>query len=146
MTGQFVRRPVTGDCEVTARLISRSGASGDRVGLLMAKSLSPFDQAAGAIVTGGTSAQLMLRTTVAGKSAFTGNAAVTAPCLLRLKRTGTSFAAYASTDDGATWTPIAAGDIPGFGDAPYYVGLVVCSRNPLALGTSQFGEVSITTT
>ncbi|MGR6974516.1 alginate lyase family protein [Streptomyces cynarae] len=146
MTGQFVRRPVTGDCQVTARLVSRSGASGDRVGLLMAKSLSPFDQAAGAIVTGGTGAQLMLRTTVAGKSAFTGNAAVTAPCLLRLKRTGTSFAASVSTDDGVTWTSLAAGDIPGFGDAPYYVGLVVCSRNPLALGTSQFDEVSITTT
>ena len=26
MTGQFVRRPVTGDCEVTARLVSRTGA------------------------------------------------------------------------------------------------------------------------
>lgn len=58
MTGQFVRRPVTGDCEITARLVYRSGASGDRVGLLMAKSPSPFDQAAGAIVAGGTGAQL----------------------------------------------------------------------------------------
>ena len=67
MTGQFVRRPVTGDREVTARLVSRAGATADRVGLLMAKSLSPFDQAAGAIVTGGTGAQLMLRTTVAGR-------------------------------------------------------------------------------
>jgi fibronectin type 3 domain-containing protein len=144
MTGQFVRRPVTGDCEVTARLVSRSGASGDRVGLLMAKSLSPFDQAAGAIVTGGTSAQLMLRTTVAGKSAFTGNGAVTAPCLLRLKRTGTTFTAYVSTDDGVSWTPLAAGEIPGFGDAPYYVGLVVCSRSPLVRSTTEFDEVSIT--
>ncbi|MFI1072829.1 alginate lyase family protein [Streptomyces puniciscabiei] len=102
MTAQFVRQPVTGDCEITARLVSRSGASGDRVGPLMAKSLSPFDQAAGAIVTGGTGAQLMLRTTVAGKSAFTGNTTVGAPCLLRLKRTGTTFTACASTDDGAT--------------------------------------------
>ncbi|MET9762395.1 alginate lyase family protein [Streptomyces sp. NPDC006372] len=144
MTGQFVRRPVSGDCEVTARLVSRAGATGDRVGLLMAKSLSPFDQAAGAIVTGGTSAQLMLRPTVAGKSTFTGNAAVTAPCLLRLKRTGTHFAASASTDDGATWTPLAEGDIPGFGDAPYHVGLVVCSRDPLARSTTAFDEVSIT--
>ncbi|KUN57389.1 Ig family protein [Streptomyces canus] len=144
MTGQFVRRPVTGDCEVTARLVSRTGATADRVGLLMAKSLSPFDQAAGAIVTGGTTAQLMLRTTVAGRSAFTGNGAVTTPCLLRLKRTGTAFTAYASTDDGVTWTPLAAGDIPGFGDAPYYVGFVVCSRSPLTLGTTQFDQVSIT--
>ncbi|MCX5062231.1 MULTISPECIES: alginate lyase family protein [unclassified Streptomyces] len=144
MTGQFVRWPVTGDCEVTARLVSRDGATADRVGLLMAKSLSPFDQAAGAIVTGGTSAQLMLRKTVAGGSAFSGTATVRLPLLLRLKRTGTAFAAAVSTDDGATWTALASGEIPGFGDAPYHVGLVVCSRSPLALGTAQFAGVSIT--
>ncbi|TPQ21460.1 alginate lyase family protein [Streptomyces sporangiiformans] len=146
MTGQFVRRPVTGDCEVTARLVSRDGASGDRVGLLMAKSLSPFDQAAGAIVTGGSSAQLMLRTTVAGRSTFTGSGTVTAPCLLRLKRAGTAFTASVSTDDGVSWTPLAAGEIPGFGDAPYYVGLVVCSRSPLVRSTTHFEQVSITPT
>jgi hypothetical protein len=144
MTGQFVRRPVTGDCEITARLVSRTGASADRVGLLMAKSLSPFDQAAGAIVTGGTSAQLMLRTTVAGRSAFTGNGVAALPSLLRLKRVGTAFTAALSTDDGATWTTLATGEIPGFGDAPYHVGLVVCSRDQLARCTTEFDEVSIT--
>ncbi|MCX4407195.1 alginate lyase family protein [Streptomyces sp. NBC_01764] len=144
MTGQFVRRPVTGDCEITTRLLSRTGAGADRVGVLMAKSLSPFDQAAGLIVTGGTTVQLMLRTTVAGASAFSGTAAVTLPGLLRLKRTGTAFSAAVSTDDGATWTPLAAGEIPGFGDAPYYVGLVVCSRSPLVRSTTEFDEVSIT--
>ncbi|NUT29856.1 MAG: Ig family protein, partial [Streptomyces sp.] len=145
MTGQFVRRPVTGDCEITARLVSRTGASADRVGLLMAKSLSPFDQAAGAIVSGGSSAQLMLRTTVAGKSAFTGNGTAALPGLLRLKRVGTAFTAALSTDDGATWTTLATGEIPGFGDAPYYVGLMVCSRDQLARCTTEFDEVSITT-
>ncbi|MFF4500886.1 alginate lyase family protein [Streptomyces sp. NPDC001401] len=144
MTGQFVRQPVTGDCTVTARLVTRSGATADRVGLLMAKSLSPFDQAAGVIVTGGTSAQLMLRRTVAGASAFSGTATVQLPLLLRLKRAGTAFAAAVSTDDGATWTALASGEIPGFGDAPFHVGLVVCSRSPLALGTARFEEVSIT--
>ncbi|MFJ9900099.1 alginate lyase family protein [Streptomyces sp. NPDC091280] len=146
MTGQFVRRPVSGDCEVVARLVSRSGVTADRVGLLMAKSLSPFDQAAGAIVTAGTSAQLMLRRTVAGASAFTGGAAVTLPALLRLKRAGTAFSAALSTDDGITWTPLADGEIPGFGDAPYRVGLVVCSRSQPARCTTEFDEVSITPT
>lgn len=144
MTGQFLRHLVTGDCEITARLTSRSGPSSDRIGLLMTKSLSPFDQAAGAIVTGGTDAQLMLRPTVAGKSTFTGGQTVTTPCLLRLERTGTSFSAHASTDDGATWTTLATGDIPGFGDAPFHVGLVVCSRDPRARSTTEFDEVSIT--
>ncbi|MFG3288857.1 alginate lyase family protein [Streptomyces sp. NPDC048179] len=143
MTGQFVRQPVTGDCELTARLASRSGATADRVGLLMAKSLSPFDQAAGVVVTGGTTAQLMLRPTVAGASAFTGTTAVQLPLLLRLKRTGTAFAAAVSADDGVTWTALATGAIPTFGDAPYDVGLVVCSRTPSALGTAQFEEVSV---
>ncbi|NUO41365.1 MAG: Ig family protein [Streptomyces sp.] len=144
MTGQFVRRPVTGDCEVTARLVSRTGATADRVGLLMAKSLSPFDQAAGVIVTGGTTAQLMLRKTVAGASAFSGTATVPLPLLLRLKRSGTAFGAAVSTDDGATWTDLAAGEIPGFGDAPFHVGLVVCSRSPLVRCTTQFEEVIVT--
>ncbi|MEV0170260.1 alginate lyase family protein [Streptomyces sp. NPDC050803] len=144
MTGQFVRRPVTGDCEITARLVSRTGATADRVGLLMTKSLSPFDQAAGTIVSGGTTAQLMLRTKVAGRSAFTGNGTARLPGLLRLKRTGTAFTASFSTDDGATWTALASGEIPDFGDAPYYVGLVVCSRDPLARCTTEFDEVSIT--
>ncbi|WP_210584450.1 alginate lyase family protein [Streptomyces sp. GESEQ-35] len=143
MTGQFVRQPVTGDCTLTARLVSRTGATADRVGLLMAKSLSPFDQAARVIVTGGTTAQLMLRKTVAGASAFSGTATVQLPLLLRLKRTGTAFAASVSADDGATWTALASDEIPGFGDAPYHVGLVVCSRSPLALGTTEFDEVSI---
>ncbi|MER7179653.1 alginate lyase family protein [Streptomyces hyaluromycini] len=146
MTGQFVRQSVSGDCEIVARLVSRTGVSADRVGLLMAKSLSPFDQAAGVVVTGGTTAQLMLRRTVAGASAFTGGAAVTLPALLRLKRTGTAFAAALSTDDGVTWTPIADGEIPAFGDAPYHVGLVVCSRSQLVRCTTEFDEVSITPT
>ncbi|BBC32019.1 Ig family protein [Streptomyces graminofaciens] len=146
MTGQFVRQTVNGDCEITARLDSRTGATADRVGLLMAKSLSPFDQAAGVIVTGGTTAQLMLRKTVAGASAFSGTTTVQPPLLLRLKRTGTVFAAAVSTDGGVTFTPLAEGEIPGFGDAPYHVGLVVCSRSQPVLGTARFSEVSITPT
>ncbi|WP_105968838.1 alginate lyase family protein [Streptomyces geranii] len=147
MTGQFVRRPVAGDQTLTARLVSRTGATtADRVGLLMAKSLSPFDQAAGVIVTGGSTAQLMLRKTVAGASAFTGTATLQLPSLLRLKRTGTTFSAAFSTDNGVSWTPLAEGEIPGFGDAAYYVGLVVCSRDPLARCTSYFDEVSISPT
>lgn len=109
MTGQFVRQSVTGDGTVTARLVSRTGA--------------------GVIVTGGTSAQLMLRRTVAGASAFSGTTTVQLPLLLRLKRAGTT---------------LASGEIPGFGDAPFHVGLVVCSRSPQALGTARFEEVSIT--
>lgn len=145
MTGQFVRQAMIGDCELSARLVSREGAvTAARVGLLMAKSLSPFDQAAGVILTSPGTAQLMLRKTVAGASAFTGSGSLTLPCRVRLKRTGTVFAASFSTDDGVTWNPLAEGEIPGFGDAVYYVGLVVCSRDPMARCTTLFDHVSLT--
>ncbi|MER5195275.1 alginate lyase family protein [Streptomyces sp. NPDC002755] len=144
MTGQFARRSMSGDGEIIARLVSREGVAADRVGLLMAKSLSPFDQAAGLIVTGGTTAQLMLRPTVAGASVFSGAVDIQLPLLLRLKRAGTAFAAFVSADDGVTWTLLAEGSIPGFGHAPYNGGLVVCSRSPSVLGTARFGEVIVT--
>ncbi|WP_460341321.1 alginate lyase family protein [Actinoallomurus acanthiterrae] len=151
-TGQFARVPVTGDHVVTARVVSRAGAvTADRVGLLMAKSLSPFDQAAGAIVTstGGAEAgtpQLLLRKTVAGGgTTLSGGSAVRLPLWLRLARAGTTFTASVSSD-GLTWTPIGQGTIPAFGDAPYYAGLVVCSRDPAALTTALFDHVSVTQT
>ncbi|TDC24795.1 Ig family protein [Streptomyces sp. 8K308] len=144
MTGHFARRLLSGDATLTARLVSRSGAvTADRVGLLMAKSLSPFDLAAGAILSGGTTPRLMLRTRVAGASTFTGTA--TAPALppwLRLTRAGTTFTAAVSAD-GTSWTPLAEGSVPAFGDAPYYAGLVVCSRDPSRLTTAVFEEVSV---
>jgi regulation of enolase protein 1 (concanavalin A-like superfamily) len=144
MTGHLARQLVTGDRTLTARIVSRSGAlAADRIGLLMAKSLSPFDQAAGAILSGGTAPQLMLRTQVAGRSTFTGSAtAPELPLWLRLTRTGATFAAAVS-GDGQSWTPIAEGTIPNFGDAPYYAGLVVCSRDQATLTTVVFDEVSV---
>ncbi|MFD5320395.1 alginate lyase family protein [Streptomyces sp. NPDC127098] len=144
MTGHFARRPLSGDATLTARLLSRSGAvTADRVGLLMTKSLSPFDLAAGAILSGGTTPRLMSRPTVAGASAFTGTATAPAlPLWLRLIRAGTTFAAAVS-GDGTTWTPLAEVTIPNFGDAPYYAGLVVCSRAPATLTTAVFDEVSV---
>jgi hypothetical protein len=148
MTGQFARMTVTGDCEVTARLVSRTGSvAADRVGLLMAKSLSPFDQMAAAVVTstgnGATGIpQLVLRRIVAGSATSTGTATAALPLLLRLSRTGTTFTAAVSPD-GVAWTTLAQGMIPGFGDAPYYVGLIVCSCDPLALTTTRFDRVSV---
>ncbi|MEV6796246.1 alginate lyase family protein [Streptomyces sp. NPDC051320] len=148
MTGQFARLPVTGDCEITARIVSRAGSvRADRVGLLMAKSLSPFDQAAGAIVTSSGNAtagtpQLLLRKTVAGRTTFTGGTPAPLSLWLRLRRTGTTFTAAVSPN-GVTWTSLGRDTVPDFGDAPYYAGLMVCSRDPMTLTTTVFDHVSV---
>jgi hypothetical protein len=149
MTGQFARLTVTGDCDVTARIVSRTGSvTADRAGLLMAKSLSPFDQMAAAVLssTGSGAAgvpELLLRKVVAGSATTTsGTTSVPLPLWLRLRRTGDLFTATVSSD-GTSWTSLGEDTIPGFGDAPFYVGLVVCSGDPLALVTTRFDRVSV---
>lgn len=145
MTGHFLRQPVTGDYEIRARLEAiDTSTSSSQVGLLIAKSLSPFDQAAGLIVTGSSKAQLMLRPTVAGSSAFSSSVTVTLPVTLRLRRTGTTFSAAIRRSDLDDWTTIAEGTVQQFGTAMYYVGLIVSSGNAGTLSTAQFTGVITT--
>lgn len=136
MTAQYVYQAVTGDATFTARVVSREGSG--RVGLLMAKSLSPFDQLAGVVLDGGTP-QFVQRLRVATSLVTTTGTGT--PTWLRVRRTGNTFSAEVSAD-GESWTPIGApGLIETFGSAPYYVGLVVVSGAPFVLSTAVFDDV-----
>ena len=138
MTVQYAYQAVTGDATFTARIVSRGGSG--RVGLLMTKSLSPFDQLAGVVLDGGTP-QFVQRLRVAtGLVTTTGTGTGTATWL-RIRRTGNAFAAEVSPD-GESWTAIGApGQIDTFGSAPYYVGLAVVSGAPFALSTTVFDDL-----
>ncbi|MET9271475.1 alginate lyase family protein [Kribbella sp. NPDC003557] len=137
MTAQYASVPLIGDHTITARIVSSD--PGGRVGLVMAKSLSPFDQLAGVIVTGDKT-QFVRRLRVAtGLVTTEAGSAV----WLRLRRAGATFAAETSPD-GQSWTPLGEpAAIAGFGDAPYHAGLAVVSRNPFVLNTTVFDNVSI---
>jgi len=138
MTAQYASVLLTGDHTITARIVSTD--PGGRVGLIMAKSLSPFDQQAGAIVSGDKT-QFVRRLRVATGLATTEVAG--AAVWLRLRRAGETFAAETSLD-GTTWTPLGEpAAIAGFGEAPYHAGLAVVSRNPFVLNTTVFDNVSI---
>ncbi|NUR98379.1 MAG: Ig family protein [Kribbellaceae bacterium] len=137
MTVQFAYVPVTGDATFTARILSHGAG---RAGLLMTKSLSPFDQLSGVVLSGGTP-QFVQRLRVATglvTTAGTGN-----PSWLRIRRTGDSFAAEVSAD-GENWTALGVpGEISSFGSAQYYAGLAVVSGDPFALSTAVFDNVSL---
>ncbi|WP_410791776.1 alginate lyase family protein [Kribbella sp. C-35] len=139
MTVQFAYLPVTGNATFTARVVSRGDAG--RVGVLMTKSLSPFDQLAGLVLNGGTP-QFVQRLRVAtGLVTATGTGA---PGWLRIRRTGNAFSAEVSTD-GESWIALGVpGQIETFGSAPYYVGLAVVSGDPFALNTAVFDHVALT--
>jgi hypothetical protein len=138
MTAHYASVLLTGDHTLTARVVSSD--PGGRIGLIMAKTLSPFDQLAGVILTGDRS-QFVRRLRVATTLVTTETTG--AATWLRLRRTGDTFVAETSSD-GETWTPLGGpAAIPTFGDAPYHAGLAVVSRNPFALNTTVFDNVSI---
>ncbi|MFF0269959.1 alginate lyase family protein [Kribbella sp. NPDC004536] len=147
MTAHYAYTQVEGDATFVARISSRDNAGdADQVGLLMLKSLSPFDQMAGAFLVGNDSGtkQFIRRLRVAaGTSTSTGSGGAPVPTWLKLERSGSRFTAFSSAD-GQTWALLGRDAIPAFGNAPYYVGLSVTSRVPLELNTSVFDNITIT--
>ncbi|WP_205325144.1 alginate lyase family protein [Glycomyces sp. YM15] len=146
MTVHFASIPMEGDSAIVARLAEWSGAAANgRVGLVMAKSLNPFDQMAATVLGANGTVQFFRRPRVAFRPNTTdGPRGVGAPIWLRLAREGDAFAA-ATSADGETWTPVGEPHaIPAFGAAPYHAGLAVVSGNPLALSTAVFDQVTLT--
>ncbi|MFC3493680.1 alginate lyase family protein [Glycomyces rhizosphaerae] len=145
MTVHFASRPLEGDGAIVARLADWQGAAANgRAGLVMAKSLNPFDQMAATVLGANGNVQFFRRPRVAFRPDTTnGPTGVAAPIWLRLSRTADAFAA-ATSADGETWTPIGEPhSIPAFGTAPYLVGLAVVSGDPLALSTAVFDQVTV---
>lgn len=145
MTVHFASVPLEGDGAIVARLADWQGAAANgRAGLVMAKSLNPFDQMAATVLGANGTVQFFRRPRVAFRPDTTnGPTGVAAPIWLRLSRAADAFAA-ATSADGETWTPIGEPHaIPAFGTAPYLVGLAVVSGNPLALSTAVFDQVTV---
>jgi regulation of enolase protein 1 (concanavalin A-like superfamily) len=145
MTVHFASVPLEGDGSIVARLADWQGAAANgRAGLVMAKSLNPFDQMAGTVLGANGTVQFFRRPRVAFRPTTTdGPVGVTAPIWLRLSRAADTFSAAASTD-GETWTPIGEPHaMPAFGTASYHVGLAVVSGDPNALSTAVFDNVAL---
>jgi hypothetical protein len=140
MVAHVAHQTVQGDHTITARIADRTDAgSGSRIGVIMAKSLSPFDLMAATIIAPGGSGEFVRRPVVAGRATTTTGASGT---WVRLARRGNLFTAAVSRD-GTAWTNLAEQDLPDFGDAPYYVGLVVCSGGQSVLTKGAFEAISI---
>jgi regulation of enolase protein 1 (concanavalin A-like superfamily) len=146
MTVHYASVLLEGDGAITARVADWEGAAGNgRVGLVMAKSLNPFDQMTGTVLGANGTVQFFRRPRVAFRPTTTdGPKGVGAPIWLRLGREGDAFSA-ATSADGETWTPIGEPHaIPAFGTAPYHVGLAIVSGDPDALSTAVFDQVTVT--
>jgi hypothetical protein len=140
MVAHVAHQTVQGDKTITVRIADREDAgSGSRVGVIMSKSNSPFDLMAATVIAPGGGGEFVRRPVVAGRAAITGGAAGT---WVRLARRGSVFTGAVSAD-GITWTNLAEQELSGFGDAPYYIGLVVSSGSPRLLTKGTFEALAI---
>lgn len=139
MVAHVMYQPASGNRTITAQVTSRENAgNAARVGVIMCKSLSPFDLMAASVLNG-PGGQFARRLAVAGKATSTEGGRGT---WVRMSRTGNLFAAAVSSD-GITWATIGEQEIPDFGTAPYYLGLVVASGDSSTLTEATFKGVII---
>jgi len=105
----FVYLPLSGDTEITARVVS-CGTGSDRWakgGVMIRETLTPGSKNAAMAVTGGEGSGLTFQTRPAtGNRSYSshGSPAATPPYWVRLTRAGNIITAY-SSPDGVNWVP-----------------------------------------
>jgi regulation of enolase protein 1 (concanavalin A-like superfamily) len=138
----YVYQPVTGDLDVNARVASLAKANRwSKAGVMIRESLSANSRQASMFISVSRGYAFQRRPETGGLSDGTAGGSGSPPGWVRLKRSGTLFTAYTSTD-GHTWNVVGSDDI-AMGDAAY-VGIAVTSHNANATTSASVDNLSIT--
>ncbi len=143
---QFAYKPVTGNCTITARLVSQSNShDGARAGVMLRETTAAGSSNAYLCTLPGSGGQIcgQFRITTGAATSTVTPTAVTWPYWLRVVRVGNVFTTYKSPD-GATWTQVGT-PVTSTMAATVNAGLAVSSHNNSQLSTGVFDNVSITT-
>ncbi|MES2980779.1 MAG: MBG domain-containing protein [Verrucomicrobiota bacterium] len=139
---RFTYQTLSGDGEITARIINLQNTDISLAGVMIRDSLAPNSKQAFMGVTGFNDYRLIRRTSTGGNintSNKFGNGSI---MWVRLIRSGTTITAYKSSD-GTSWSSV--GSIKNASFAPNcYIGLAVGSGSDTALSTWQFSNVTVT--
>lgn len=124
----FLYQPCVGNAQLVVRLSGQQSAvAGAEAGIMFSESLDAAARNAVIAMTAGDQLVFQTRSTNGSAGQTIVIPGFSAPCWLRLLRSGDSFIAYASTS-GALWTQVAAATIPGF-NPQGYIGLAVTANN-----------------
>ncbi len=141
-TFSFVSQTLSGDCVITARLVSMSNTDyWAKVGLMVRESNAAGAKNVSLLVTpegGGT--RLQWRNSEGGSTSDHQLSANNAPLWLRIVRSGGTFTGWQS-NDGETWTNSHAVALAI--NPEVLVGLAVTSHNNGVLNTALFDNVSL---
>ncbi|CAM3172696.1 glycoside hydrolase family 5 protein [Rariglobus hedericola] len=146
----FVHQPVSGDCTITARIVSRSATPANSVtGVMIRESLAADSKHALMSLTTNGWVDLGYRLTTAGGSGHSGGVSgITLPYWVRLVRSGNTFKGYRAADVGgapASWVQHGATQTITMTAPTIYIGLPVCGKSGGTLSTATIDNVTVTT-
>jgi hypothetical protein len=137
----FVYQPISGDADVSLRVESISNVNRwSKAGVMIRESLNPHAAHATMFLSAGNGYAFQRRPQADGISENTSGGSGTAPGWIRLKRNGSLFTAYKSSD-GRTWTVVGSDTIQMASAA--YVGIAVTSHNASAATVVTASSLSI---
>ncbi|HXI70041.1 MAG TPA: right-handed parallel beta-helix repeat-containing protein [Verrucomicrobiae bacterium] len=140
---QYVDQPLYGNGEIVAHVNNVGNTSAwAKSGVMIRETLSSSSKNAFLSVTATNGITFQGRASAGGLTAtFNTVAGISAPCWLKLNRSGSSLTASRSAD-GASWTLISAQTVAMSTNA--CIGLAVGSKNNVMLNTATFDKVTIT--
>jgi hypothetical protein len=132
---QFDYKTPTGTGGITARLLTQANTSSwAKAGLMLRSSTDPSAINYALLVTPGNGIFVQYRSAQGGTTNRIATVSGTVPAYLQVRRSGTTFTAYTSTD-GSTWTLLAGSTVTIAISGPMLEGLAVTSHNTTALCT-----------
>jgi len=140
---RYVYQSSSGDCSIVAKVNRVQNTDPwAKAGVMIRESTSAGSIEASVVVTPGNGVSFQRRTSTGGMSVSTIVGGITAPRWVKLTRTGSSFAAFYSSD-GSTWTQVGTAQTITMASGAT-IGLAVTSHNDGTLCTANFSNVTAT--
>ena len=138
---RFVYVPVTGNCTITARVVSVQNTDPwSKAGIMIRSNLDANAVNAYIAVTPGNGVTWQTRTSTGGSTVNSATAGLTAPYWVKLVRSGSTFTGYRSPD-GVNWTQQGTATTITMASTAY-AGLALTSHNSSSLCTATIDNVT----
>jgi glucosylceramidase len=140
----FVDQPVSGNCEIRARVVSLQNTDPwAKAGVMIRDSVAAGAMNVAVVLapTNGMSFQIRAATGSATTSTVVGSGTVIAPKWVRLVRAGNSFTGYYSSD-GSSWTQVGATTVVSM-SSNALIGLAVSAHNNSSNCVASWDNVSV---
>jgi len=136
----FVRKKLSGDGEIRARVTGVENTNvWAKAGVMIRETLTGGSKHAHMLLSAGGATAFQFRNSTGGTSASMAGANATPPKWVRVRRSGSTFTGFTSSD-GSTWTTVGSTSITMATDT--FIGLAVTSHNDGTLCTGTFTNVT----